>query len=138
MEITSKDMQYFSQARNIAELSTFNRVHVGCVIVYHNKVISTGCNRDRTDPLQRKYNRARNIPEWSPHKVHAEVDAIKHVLNLDINWKNAAIYIYRIRRDQPFGMARPCKSCMELIKDLGIRHIYYTSDDGYVYERIET
>ena len=47
------------------------------------------------------------------------------------------LYIYRIRKDQPFGLSRPCPSCMAAIKDLGIKDIYYTTNDGYVYERIE-
>lgn len=34
-------------------------------------------------------------------------------------------------------MARPCASCMQAIKDLGIREIYYTTNDGYSYEKIE-
>ena len=47
------------------------------------------------------------------------------------------LYIYRIRKDQPFGIARPCPSCMAAIRDLGIRDIYYTTNDGYVCERLE-
>ena len=34
-------------------------------------------------------------------------------------------------------MARPCPSCMAAIRDLGIRDIYYTTNDGYVCERLE-
>ena len=34
-------------------------------------------------------------------------------------------------------MARPCPSCMAAIKDLGIKNIYYTTNDGYSYERLE-
>ena len=29
-----------------------------------------------------------------------------------------------------------CPSCMQAIKDLGIRNIYFTTDDGFGYERI--
>lgn len=56
---------------------------------------------------------------------------------MDINFAKVKLYIYRIRKDQEFGLARPCASCMAAIKDLGIRHIYYTSDSGYVYEKLE-
>lgn len=34
-------------------------------------------------------------------------------------------------------MARPCLSCMAAIKDIGIKDIYYTTNDGYSYERLE-
>ena len=34
-------------------------------------------------------------------------------------------------------MARPCNACLAAIKDLGIRNIYYTTDDGFVHEKLE-
>ena len=135
--ITSRDRMYFRKAAQLARLSTYARAKVGCIIVYHNKIISTGFNKERTDPLQKKYNVVNGIPEFGLHKIHAEIDAIKHIIDLDINWKNVSIYVYRKRKDRPFGMSRPCDSCMTLIKELGIKHIYYTTDDGYVYECIE-
>ena len=33
-------------------------------------------------------------------------------------------------------MSRPCPSCMAAIKDMGIKHIYYTTNDGFVYENL--
>lgn len=134
--ISSKVKRHFDAAAKLAEFSTVRRGSVGCVVVYKNRIISTGFNKNRTDPLQKQYNRARNIPDRSPHYIHAEVDAIKHIIDLDIDWRAVSIYIYRRRRDQPFGLAKPCKSCMTLIKDLGIRDIYYTSNDGYVHETL--
>lgn len=135
--ISNRDKRFFNTASQLAEYATYERYKVGCVVVYHNKIISTGFNKDRTDPLQKKYNNQRNIPDSYPHKVHAEVDAIKHIIDLDIEWKNVSIYIYRKLKDRPFGLARPCKSCMKLIKDLGIKDVFYTTDEGYVYECIE-
>lgn len=134
--ITSQDERYFNMAAKLAELSTYRKYHLGCVIVYKNRIISTGFNKDKTSPLQKKYNRIRKIPDASPHKVHAEIDAITHVIDLDIDWSKAALYVYRPRRDQAFGLARPCKSCMKMIQDIGIQHIFYTTNDGYAYERI--
>lgn len=56
---------------------------------------------------------------------------------MDINFTKVKLYIYRIRKDRDFGMSKPCDSCMAAIKDLGIRQIYYTTDDGYVFEKLE-
>lgn len=137
MILTSRDRRYFKLAASLAELSTFKKSKTGCVVVYKNKVISTGFNKEQTDPLQKKYNIERNIPDSSPHKVHAEVDALKHIIELDIDWNHVSIYIYRKKNCQPYGLSRPCKSCIKLIKDLGIHDIYYTTDDGYSYEYIK-
>lgn len=131
---TSRDKRFFNMAAHLANYATYKRYKVGCVVVYHNKVLSTGFNRDTTHPLQRKYNKYRNIPDWSPHKMHAEVDAIRHIIDLDIDWSGVSIYIYRKLKDRPFGLAKPCKSCMQLIKDLGIKHVYYTGDEEFQYE----
>ena len=34
-------------------------------------------------------------------------------------------------------MARPCPACMQAIKDMGIKHIAYTTDDGSANELIK-
>lgn len=70
-------------------------------------------------------------------KLHAEINCINSIRNLDINFSKVKLYIYRIRKDRPFGLSRPCPSCMAAIKDLGIKDIYYTTNDGYIHERIE-
>lgn len=131
---TNKEKRFFNMAENMAQLSTYKRYKVGCVIVYHNKVISTGCNKDISHPLQKKYDLYRNIPDKYSHKIHAEVDAIKRIINLDIDWNKVSIYVYRKMRCKPYGISRPCNSCMKLIKDIGIHKVYYTGDIEYHYE----
>lgn len=69
-------------------------------------------------------------------KLHAEIRCINKIKNLDINFSKVRLYVYRIRRDRPFGLARPCTSCMAAIRDLGIRDIYYTTNEGYSYEHL--
>ncbi len=138
--ITNRDKRFFNTAAQLAECSTYdknNRYKIGCVVVYGNKVISTGFNKDKSAPLQKKYNEEKNVPDWTNHKVHAEISAISNIIDLDINWNKVSIYTYRKRNDRPFGISRPCKACMKLIRDMGIRHVYYTTDEGYAYERIE-
>jgi hypothetical protein len=54
----------------------------------------------------------------------------------DIDFKHVDLYVYRADKQGVPLLARPCASCMQLIKDLGIRNIYYTHDNGYSYENI--
>lgn len=128
--------KYFDIAKNIADLSDFKRVQVGCVIVYKNKVLNAACNLSKTRPLQKLYNKERFAAD-SVHSLHAEIHALLPLLDSDINWKKVDIYIYRKRKDKPFGMARPCKSCLALIKDLGIKNVYYTTNYGFAHEYIK-
>mgnify|MGYP002711857752 FL=1 len=119
------------------------KVHIGCIAVYQNRIIGIGCNTNKTHPTQKYYNRYRidetdydNSESLLP-KLHAEINCINQLKHLDINFSKVKLYIYRTRKDIACGMARPCASCMAAIKDLGIREIYYTTNDGYSYEKLE-
>ena len=132
-------MRYFQKARQAAEISDYKRTHVGCVAVYQGNIIGIACNTNKTHPMQKYYNRYRYHPQTSYFypKLHAEINCISSIRHLDINCSKVKLYVYRTRCDQEYGIARPCPSCMAAIKDLGIRHIYYTTNDGYAYEEVE-
>lgn len=137
--IRKSDYKYFDKARQAAMISDFHKTHIGCIAVYQGNIISIGCNCNKTHPAQKFYNKYRmklKSEEFLP-KLHAEISCINSIRHLNINFSKVKIYIYRIRKDQPFGLSRPCPSCMAAIKDLGIRDIYYTTNDGFAYERIE-
>ncbi len=135
--MTKSDYKYFDKARQAAMVSDYYKTHIGCVAVYQGTIIGIGCNCNKTHPTQKFYNKYRNHSDIMLPKLHAEISCINSIKHLDINFSKENLYIYRIRKDHPFGLSRPCPSCMAAIKDLGIRDIYYTSNDGFVYERIE-
>ena len=129
--------KYFTKARQAANLSDYHKTHVGCVAVYHGQVIGLGYNTNKTHPIQKYYNRYREPSDTMLPKLHAEINCLNQIKHIDINFSKVKLYIYRIRNDQPFGLSRPCPSCMAAIKDLGIKDIYYTTNDGYAYEKLE-
>ena len=135
--IRSTDYKYFLKARQVATISDYYKTHIGCVAVYQGQVIGLGCNTNKTHPVQKFYNRYREPSDTMLPKLHAEISCINQIKHLNINFSKVKLYIYRIRKDQPYGMARPCPSCMAAIRDLGIRDIYYTTNEGYSYERLE-
>ena len=130
------DYKYFSKARQIAGISDFKKIHIGCVAVYQGQVVGLGYNANKTHPMQKFYNRYRQQPDNLLPKLHAEISCLNQIKHLNINFTKVKLYIYRIRKDQPYGMARPCPSCIAAIKDLGIKNVYYTTDAGYAYEKI--
>ena len=130
------DYKYFNKAKQITAISDYRRVHVGCVAVYQGQIIGIGCNCNKTHPAQKFYNQYRIDSDALLPKLHAEINCLNQIRRLDIDFSKVKLYIYRIRNDQPQGLARPCPSCMAAIQDLGIRDIYYTSNDGYSYERV--
>lgn len=131
------DYKFLDKARQIANISDYNRIHVGCVAVYHGQIIGLGFNTNKTHPTQKFYNKYRVQSDSMLPKLHAEINCINQIKHLDINFSKVKLYIYRIRKDQPFGLSRPCPSCIAAIRDLGIRDIYYTTNDGFSYERLE-
>ena len=137
MMLRNINYKYFNKARHVASTSDYKKQHIGCVAVYQGQVIGLGCNCNKTHPPQKFYNKYREYSEQLLPKLHAEISCINQIKHLDINFSKIKLYIYRIRKDQPFGLSRPCPSCMAAMKDLGIRDIYYTTNDGYSYERLE-
>ena len=135
--LSNTDYKYFHKAHQIATISDYKKTHVGCVAVYQGQVIGLGCNCNKTHPIQKKYNRYRKPSDSMLPKLHAEISCLNQIKHLDINFSKVKLYIYRIRKDQPFGMARPCPSCMAAIRDLGVRNIFYTTNDGYAHEKLE-
>lgn len=138
--LTKKEIRYFEIARSVSKLSNFKTTskHIGCIVVCDNRVISSGYNSNKTSPLQKKYNKLRFDCDSTPHTLHAETDALKPLVDRqDIDFKNVKLYIYREKANGSKGLAKPCESCMALIKNLGIREIHYTSDDGYCFEELK-
>ena len=72
-------------------------------------------------------------------KNFEELDKVASIQRkVAFDWNKVHIYIYRIKMSNKngFGMARPCLSCMGLIKELGIREINYTTEDGFASETL--
>lgn len=137
MIISNRDMRFFHAAKKEAAQSDFKNIHVGCVVVYKNKIIATGKNMNKTSPIQKHYDYTRKSHgDWPLNKQHAEINALSSIWDADINWRNAKVYTYRERIVVPFGMSRPCAACMAAIKEKGIREIYYTTNDGFAKEVI--
>lgn len=133
--LTKTDMHYFVKASQVAEISDFAKINIGCIAVYQGTIIGVGFNTNKTHPMQKKYNRYRNGENFIP-KLHAEINYLNSIRYLDINFSKVKLYIYRKRKSAKYGICRSCPSCMAAIKDLGIKHVYYTTDEGFVYERM--
>lgn len=103
-----------------ANKSTFARHKLGAVIVKGNRVLSSGYNEIRYDSWLKKSNR------------HAEEAAIVRLLKEnrlnDLN--GATIFVSRVCPSGRLGLAKPCKSCDELIRSVGITEVVYSTNFG--------
>ena len=130
---------YLNLAHNACYYSDFMKARLGAVLIYKGKVMSVGWNSTKTSPLQKSLNKFRHYEldcGAAHHTLHAEVACLIKAKDLNIDWGRASIFVYRIKKDGSPGMARPCKGCQALIKSMGIKNIYFSTENGWGYERI--
>ena len=48
--------------------------------------------------------------------------------------KNIDLYVIRIKNQIDLGNARPCYNCVQLLKAVGIRRVYYSTGEDYNFE----
>lgn len=114
--LSKRDRRNLALAKNLAQSSTCKQRH-GAVIVKGGRIISTGTNKFRNDPLnvQSEYIK-------TSCSVHAEIDAIKKVSDL----RGATIYVARVNKQGRPALSRPCDNCFEEIQRVGIRKVVHT------------
>ena len=131
MNFTNFELRMFEAAKAEAEKSDYDRFKLG------------GKNGNKSHPMQRKYNRLYRKfnctdGQYIHDSVHAEISAITsipYVVGKDVDFSKVKIFVYRICKGKKYGYgnARPCDACMNAIRELGIKNVYYTDDDGYAY-----
>jgi deoxycytidylate deaminase len=131
-----KDKRYFNLAKAVSYTSDYPRVHIGSVIIKNKEILAVSANQKKSHPLQQKLNPIRFDNHTSQQDIdkcnnyqHAEFSAIIKCKHLDLN--GATIYVYREDKYGNLAMCCPCKACLKLIKEVGIKVIYYTSTDGF-------
>lgn len=134
------DPHLFKIAREISLQATYcGSARIGCIAVYRGTILAKGFNSDKTHTIQAKFNVYRfknNGNRYLPEKLHAETKVLQAIKYLDIDFSRVHLYIYREWKDGTIAMSRPCDACFAAIQKLGIKHIHYTTDRGYAYEKL--
>lgn len=127
--------EFLRQAFAVA-LSSNSQIKMGSIIIKKKKVISASSNYDyKTHPIQ----------SWWAHKtaeVHGEVFSKRIYLHAEIGalikTKEDAdtIVICRVggHSGRELRNARPCVICEGFIRHSGIKHIHYSTNQGFLYE----
>ena len=136
--LTNRDKRFFEITRLISYTSEYKRIKIGAIVVKKNKIISVGVNSYKTHPIQRRYNifRFNIFTTDTAHTLHAEIQALVNI-PYGTELSDLTLYTYRENRDGKLAKSRPCPSCMNLIKDIGIKKICYTTDEGYAIEYLK-
>ena len=110
----SWDEYFMSVAFLISSRSTCERLHVGCVIVMDNRIISAGYNGFL--PGAPHMSIIRNNHEQAT--VHAEQNAITDCASRGVSVKGGIAYITHY----------PCLNCAKILAAAGIKEIKYHTD----------
>lgn len=123
----------YELAHKASEKSDFYRNHTGAIAVYCGRVIAEGWNSERTSPLQARYNHFRGFDSYKYRaSLHAEMLVVSKIRYLDVDFSQVKIYIWR--GQQSPRLSKPCQACEQALRDLGIRHVYYTGNNSYIEE----
>ena len=95
-----------------------SRFRLGAVLVYKNNIVAGGTNSYKTHPLMAERT------EWP--FLHAEQHAIIRA-GVD-NCEGLDLYIARVLKNNTLALSKPCDVCAELIKEVGIKNTYYSTN----------
>lgn len=135
--LSKAERAYFKAAKAMAE-SSQHRFQVGAVLVHRHRIVGRSCNSTtKTDIIQAQLD-SKRYGCYCEGKLHAESALLIPFIKRRVDLSGASIFVYRTKKDKTSAMARPCVTCMELIKACGIKKVYYSTDFGYAVEIIST
>jgi deoxycytidylate deaminase len=108
--------------------SSPSRRRIGAVLLKKSKVVSTAVNLERkSHPWQAEL--AKRVGLCEKIYLHAEVSAL-------IKAKEDAdtIIVARVDSKNRLRMAKPCPICALALEQEGIKNIYYTTNEGFMYQ----
>jgi deoxycytidylate deaminase len=92
---------------------------LGAVVLNKGKITGMGFNQLKTHSGLRK--------DYGYYSQHAEARAV-----LNSNGCGDTIVVARRGRDGKVTMSKPCEKCMRLLKNKGIKKIFYTNWEGNI------
>lgn len=136
--------KYFNIAKQVALESDYSHNKVGCVLIYKNKIISIGHNEKKSNTIQKYYNNYRSTKERTfnvdnhENYIHAEIQCVNNATRtFKGDLSKCQLFICRITKSGQIKLSKPCLACSKYLEDMGIKSIYYTTDNGWCYERRE-
>lgn len=108
----------------------YHKVKMVAFVTYKNKILSFGVNSEKTSFYQYQARRRANVNDndFIYDKTHAEIAAIKKIHPSFDDWAHVELLVCSKKKDGTFRLSRPCPICEKVIRDLGIKQVYYTNN----------
>jgi deoxycytidylate deaminase len=118
--VNYQQLYYLQRASHVAQRSNVKHHRHGCVIVNNTtgKILVEGYNH------KQDRNTLSHIDS-----IHAEMHALQRYKPLRKQFPSCSIYVVRIGQESqgnPMKYSHPCPKCSEMIRNTGIRHVFYS------------
>tara|TARA_B100001094_G_scaffold32755_1_gene27236 strand:- start:57215 stop:57598 length:384 start_codon:yes stop_codon:yes gene_type:complete len=108
--------------------SSPSKKKVGAVLLSKNKVVVSATNLEtKSHPLQARF--AERVGLHEKIFLHAEIAAL-----VKCKEECDTIVVARVNPQNKLRMAKPCPICTLALEEAGIHKVYYTTDNGFLYE----
>ena len=126
IRVSKKIGRLFGAAKNIAHESPYGKIRHGALLVKGGSVRNSSCNKENYSSFGKRFR----SPARGHATVHAELGAI---LGLPRSVTTGAdVYVCRINREGEFRNSKPCSMCHEALKHVGVKRVYYTTNDNTI------
>lgn len=127
--LSRTDLRYLTLAARAADTQSRNspieqRHQLGAVAVRGGSLLAVGANKIRNIPSARVPRAA-----WS---THAEASCLRQISDP----RGVTLYIARVTKQGKTRLARPCPLCWNMIYNMGVTKIVYTTNEGVAIEKI--
>lgn len=108
--------------------SSPSKKKVGSVLLYKNRVVATATNLDKkTHPLQARL--AERVGLHQKIYLHSEIAAL-----VKCREECDTIIVARVNSQNKLRNAKPCPICSLALKEAGVSKVYYSTNEGFLYE----
>lgn len=132
--VTIRDyrFEFYEQLKMLTKMASYSLISYkhAAALISKSTVFSSGINK-----FVGEFKDENNKIHYKT--IHAEINVFetfpkKHVRGMDI-------LVIRIGKNSALKNSRPCNQCIDKLKKLGIRKVFYSDDNGYIVsEHVET
>jgi deoxycytidylate deaminase len=127
-DVSQRKQRFIVLAIEEAKKSTMLFKH-GCVAVWSGKAVAAGYNQ------LRNYSKHRFVQKC--YCLHAEVACLMSIKPQQRHMiKKITLFIVRLNNDWQLMPSQPCTQCTQLLKNVGIKKVYYSTYNNVVYKKV--
>ena len=126
IQVSKKMKRYFDLGRNIAYNSPYGKIRHGALLIKGGSVINASFNKDNYTSFGTRFR----DPARGHATVHAEIGCVLGLAR-DVT-SGADVYVCRINREGDFRNSKPCTMCHEALKHVGVKRVYYTTNNNTI------